>query len=217
MRVGRGQRGCHEMDWASSVSVRQTLKLASLTFLKDRILTCHASQKFRGTCFLPASFTSPCDLSSQSRSISSLYIDRSIDQERQQRTPAETRYCNWAAMASPSSPSCKHRMLLLALLILAAEASSTKAAAYLYDDLKVTWGSGCSYFYMDGGDVDTLALCLDRSSGSGFGSNGSYLYARYDMDIKLVANDSAGTVATFYVSTPTPCRAAARLCLVWAQ
>ncbi|KAK8450367.1 hypothetical protein SEVIR_6G015200v4 [Setaria viridis] len=101
------------------------------------------------------------------------------------------------AMAMSSS-SCKHRLLVLAMLVLAAMASTKAVAAYLYDDIKVTWGSGCSYFYMDQ-DMDTLALCLDRSSGSGFSSNGSYLYARYDMDIKLVVNDSAGTVATFYL------------------
>ena len=103
-------------------------------------------------------------------------------------------------MALPSSSSsCMHRILVLALLAMAM-APAKEATAYLYDDLKLSWGSGCSYFYMDGGDVDALALCLDRSSGSGFSSNASYLYARYDMDIKLVANDSAGTVATFYVS-----------------
>ena len=108
-------------------------------------------------------------------------------------------------MALPSSSSCKHRVLVLAAALLAlAMAPPGRAAAYLYDDLKLTWGSGCSYFYMDGGDVDALALCLDRSSGSGFSSNASYLYARYDMDIKLVANDSAGTVATFYVSRSPP-------------
>jgi len=103
-------------------------------------------------------------------------------------------------MALPSSSSCKHRVLVLAALLALAMAPPGRAAAYMYDDLKLTWGSGCSYFYMDGGDANTLALCLDRSSGSGFSSNASYLYARYDMDIKLVANDSAGTVATFYVS-----------------
>ena len=118
-------------------------------------------------------------------------------------------------MALPSSSSsCMHRILVLALLAMAM-APAKEATAYLYDDLKLSWGSGCSYFYMDGGDVDALALCLDRSSGSGFSSNASYLYARYDMDIKLVANDSAGTVATSYVSRsplfPTPCRATARL------
>ncbi|KAF8689690.1 hypothetical protein HU200_041685 [Digitaria exilis] len=96
-----------------------------------------------------------------------------------------------------SSSSCKCRVLAPALVVVLAMVARG-AAAYLYDDIKVTWGSGCSFFYMDN-DVDTLALCLDRSSGTGISSNGSYLFARHDMDIKLIANDSAGTVATLYL------------------
>ena len=36
--------------------------------------------------------------------------------------------------------------------------------------------------------------------GSGFRSKSSYLFARIDIDIKLVAGNSAGTVTTVYVS-----------------
>jgi len=99
-----------------------------------------------------------------------------------------------------SSSSCKHRMVVLPFLALAM-AYRTAVVALLYDDIEISWGQD-TFFYMDG-DMDTLALGLDHTSGSGFSSKDAYLYARFDMDIKLVSNDSAGTVATFYVS-PLP-------------
>ena len=99
-----------------------------------------------------------------------------------------------------SSSSCKHRMVVLAFNALAM-AYSTAVVALLYDDFEISWGQD-TFFYMDG-DTDTLAHGLDHTSGSGFSSKDAYLYARFDMDIKLVANDSADTVATFYLS-PLP-------------
>ncbi|XP_066352553.1 xyloglucan endotransglucosylase protein 7-like [Miscanthus floridulus] len=96
-----------------------------------------------------------------------------------------------------SSSSCKHRMVVFAFLAMAL-AYRTAVVALLYDDIQISWGQD-TFFYMDG-DIDTLALGLDHTSGSGFSSKDAYLYARFDMDIKLVSNDSAGTVATFYLT-----------------
>jgi xyloglucan:xyloglucosyl transferase len=94
-------------------------------------------------------------------------------------------------------------MVVMAFITLAM-AYSTAVVALLYDDIEISWGQDC-YFYMDGDtDTDTLALGLDHTSGSGFSSKDAYLYGRFDMDIKLVSNNSAGTVATFYVSTSPP-------------
>ncbi|KAJ1267855.1 hypothetical protein BS78_07G090400 [Paspalum vaginatum] len=99
-----------------------------------------------------------------------------------------------------SSCSCKHRgtpVLALLLVMSSSMLAARTAVAMLYDDIEISWGAD-SFFYMDG-DVDTLALGLDHTCGSGFSSKQTYLYARFDMDIKLVANNSAGTVTTFYL------------------
>jgi xyloglucan:xyloglucosyl transferase len=73
----------------------------------------------------------------------------------------------------------------------------------MYDDVELTWGEEDSFFFMDGdgGRSETLALCLDETRGSGFKSKGAYLYGRFDVDIKLVAGNSAGLITTFYVSS----------------
>ena len=75
------------------------------------------------------------------------------------------------------------------------------AMASLHDDIEVVWGQDHSFFYVDRpGDNETLALCLDETHGSGFHTKQAYLYARFDVDLMLVPNNSAGTVTTLYVS-----------------
>ncbi|XP_073525379.1 uncharacterized protein [Phyllobates terribilis] len=44
-------------------------------------------------------------------------------------------------------------------------------------------------------------LYLDNSTGTGFQTKGSYLFGHFNMDIKLPAGDSAGTVTAFYLSS----------------
>ncbi|GMH14308.1 hypothetical protein Nepgr_016149 [Nepenthes gracilis] len=63
---------------------------------------------------------------------------------------------------------------------------------------KITWGEWHAEF-LNGGEILTLAL--DRFSGSGFQSKKAYLFGKIDMQIKLISNNSAGTVTTYYLSS----------------
>ncbi|KAL2318713.1 hypothetical protein Fmac_032589 [Flemingia macrophylla] len=44
-----------------------------------------------------------------------------------------------------------------------------------------------------------MSLAMDQHSGSGMASKSYYLFGRFDMQAKLISNNSAGTVTTFYV------------------
>ena len=54
--------------------------------------------------------------------------------------------------------------------------------------------------HRDFDDGRVVELALDRETGSRLESKDRYLFGRFDLDIRLVAGESAGTITSLYVS-----------------
>jgi hypothetical protein len=74
--------------------------------------------------------------------------------------------------------------------------TSVVAGGRIADEMELDWGHG--NMTQDG---QVISLYLDQQSGgSGLRSKDTYLFARTDLQIKLVPNNSADTVTTCFVS-----------------
>jgi len=93
-------------------------------------------------------------------------------------------------MASTGTEFCA---LLLAVVV---SSMVAQCAANFYQDFDLTWGDHRAKIF---GGGELLSLSLDKVSGSGFQSKKEYLFGRIDMQLKLVAGNSAGTVTAYYV------------------
>ncbi|GJN25443.1 hypothetical protein PR202_gb13270 [Eleusine coracana subsp. coracana] len=94
---------------------------------------------------------------------------------------------------------------VVALLLLVAAAGGARAAAPrkpvdvpFQKNYVPTWAED-HIRYVDGGRE--VQLVLDKTTGTGFQTRGSYLFGHFSMHMKLVAGDSAGTVTAFYLSS----------------
>ncbi|KAK6930650.1 Xyloglucan endo-transglycosylase, C-terminal [Dillenia turbinata] len=98
-------------------------------------------------------------------------------------------------MAFPKSIGMSVIVLIVVLMGYGASAGN------FYNDFDIMWGDHRAKIF-NGGQL--LSLSLDKTSGSGFQSKKEYLFGRIDMQLKLVAGDSAGTVTAYYLSSQGP-------------
>ncbi|EAZ06129.1 hypothetical protein OsI_28363 [Oryza sativa Indica Group] len=99
------------------------------------------------------------------------------------------------AMGQPRAQLLPSMSMAALYLILA----TSPVISDMTDSLDMLWGNTQVLYDSTGHQI--VSLSLDRWTTSAIRSKTKYLFARIDMDIKLVAKDSAGTVTTLYMIT----------------
>ncbi|CAN1228403.1 Xyloglucan endotransglucosylase/hydrolase 2 [Linum grandiflorum] len=103
------------------------------------------------------------------------------------------RFYNWLL-----SPDKQLRTLLMVMMLMLMQQTE---AGNFNEDVDITWGGERAQI-KDGGNL--ISLSLDRDSGSGFQSKSDYMFARIDLQLKLVPRDAAGVVTAYYLSSQGP-------------
>lgn len=86
---------------------------------------------------------------------------------------------------------------MLKFVILVAFLFGAASAGNFNTDVTVTWGAPRAQIQNRG---QLMSMSLDNTSGCGWESKNQFLRGRFDVQLKLVPNNSAGTVTTFFVS-----------------
>ncbi|XP_002987439.2 xyloglucan endotransglucosylase/hydrolase protein A [Selaginella moellendorffii] len=93
-------------------------------------------------------------------------------------------------------------MMIAGSLVSAQQTPRRLSDSKFAKNYQVSWGSSNTRLMNRGSQLQLLLT--NNTGGSGFASKNKYLFGYVSMRIKLVANESAGTVTTFYMSSQMP-------------